>query len=212
MSSENPYSAPLGQQQNPNVLTTHTNSGFVIAICVVYLVFGISNLTCMPCTISFFFYLPEWMDFAAEQDPAFSEENAEVMEQMELLKKFRNPTNFYVMISCGLLLGLFQLVVGIAGFKRSQFAKSSIPVVAVFALIVIGVSVVLGMLEPSPEDMGLDEETLKQIQAQQGVSMIVPIVTTVLFVGFYISVLVFSFSERYRAHFGEDQNTMMYRS
>lgn len=212
MSSENPYSAPLGQQQNPNVLTTHTNSAFVIAICVVYLVFGISNLTCMPCMISFAFYMPEFLEYAAEQDPSFSEQNEDVMKQMEALKEFRNPTNFYVMISCGLLLGLFQLIVGIAGFKRSQFAKSSIPVVAVFGLIVIGISVVLGMLEPSLEEMGLDEEQLQQMQAQQGVSMILPIVTTVLFVGFYISVLVFSFSERYRAHFGEDQNTMMYRS
>ena len=204
MSVDNPYSTPLANESNPEMVPTRKNSGFVIAICVVFILFGIYNLTVMPCSFAMLFFGPEMIQNIIPEDDN-SEEAKQVRQQMEQAKDMGKSPFVLVPVLASILLGLGQLIASIAGFRKSQFGKSSIPMVAGIAILVTLVSIVCVFFQPTPPDNGLGNA---QNETAQMIGIAVNIIFGVGCIVFYGIIVAFSMSGAYKAHFGEQPTTM----
>ena len=204
MSSENPYSTPLPNVSDPNKVTARKTSGFVIAICVIFILFGIANILVTPCQLGIMFLAPDFLMDMAKQGNSDPEQIEILEKQFEHTKKIRTHPVVLAPLILSILLGLAQLVSSIAGFRRSQFGKSSIPMVAGFAILVTIISVICGFLTPTMDD-------LPEMDQQNAAAMIgygVAIVITVGCLVFYGIAIAYSMSNSYKEHFGEATDTM----
>lgn len=203
MSSDNPYSTPLPNESDPNKITARKTSGFVIAICVIFILFGIVNLTVTPCQLGLMFVGQDVLLDIVKQGN--DEQQIELVEkQIEHTKKIRTHPTVLIPVFLSILLGLGQLVSSIAGFRRSQFGRSTIPIVAAFAIFVTIVNVVCEFLQPAMEDM-------PQMDMQNPIAMIGMGIGILIIVGcvvFYGIAIAHSMSNSYKEHFGESTDTM----
>ena len=204
MSVDNPYSTPMANESNPEMVPTRKNSGFVIAICVVFILFGIYNVTINPCAFAMLFFGPEMIKNIIPEDDN-SEEAKQMRQQMEQTKEMGKSPFVIVPLVASIFLGLGQLIASIAGFRRSQFGKSSIPMVAGLAILVSLVSIVCMFFQPTPPDNGLGGA---QDETFQMIGIVMNVIFGVGFVVFYGIVVAFSMSGSYKAHFGEQPTTM----